>query len=151
MQVSGASNNILWTVGPSANTSSQKSAVTNSLTGNQGDLQPKSGSGNTIDFTNMSRREFDELFKAGVIDMDIPPRILPLEGLDISKSIKEQMNAVYDKKINYIEYFEGRIEYQKSLPVTQDQQKMFGHYKESLNALLSLQGEQRNPSVDVTA
>lgn len=70
------------------------------------------------DFTNMSRRELDELFREGKLDIDFPPLIVPEGGLDLTKDIKAQMDAVYDNKINFIEYYEKSIEFNKSLPTT---------------------------------
>lgn len=150
MQISGTLNSINWATSSSTKPMSQQLATTNSKS-DVSQNASESVSTSNYDFTSISRREFDELWKAGEIDMDLPPLILPSEGIDITKDMKLQMDAVYDKKINYIEYFEKRIDYQQSLPATPEQRKVLDHYKESLSVLLSLQGELRHPRVDVTA
>ena len=71
------------------------------------------------DFTNISRSEFDALWKSGEIDIDFPPLILPEGGLDITKDTKAQADAVYENKINFIEYFEKAITYRKTLAPTE--------------------------------
>ena len=153
MLVSGISGNFYKSTPPITNTTDQQSAITHSPTSGQDETPQTTSSpvgATSYDFTNMSRREFDALWKAGEIDMDLPPLILPSEGIDLTKNTKLQMDAVYDRKINYIEYFEGRIKYQQSLPKTQEHQKALDHYTKSLNVLLSLQGNSRNSHVDVT-
>ncbi len=101
------------------------------------------------DFTNMSRREFDRLWKAGEIKMDLPPLVVPEGGLDLTKDIKTQVDAVYDNKINFIEYYQKSIEFQKSLPQTEINQRTLEHYETGLNALMDLQGKTRQSGIDV--
>ncbi len=101
------------------------------------------------DFTNMSRREFDQLWKAGEIKMDLPPLIVPEGGLDLTKDTKAQMDAVYDNKINFIEYYQKSIEFQESLPQTEINQSTLEHYEAGLNALMELQGKTRQSGIDV--
>ena len=65
-----------------------------------------SASENIYDFTNMSRKEFDGLWQNGKLPLKIPPLILPTEGLDLTKDTKAQLDATYDKKIDFIGHFQ---------------------------------------------
>ncbi len=103
------------------------------------------------DFTNISRKEFNALWKSGEIDIDFPPLILPEGGLDITKDTKAQADAVYENKINFIEYFEKAITYQKTLPSTEANKQALEHYERGLSSLVELQGKARQPSIDIQA
>lgn len=103
------------------------------------------------DFTNISRSEFDALWKSGEIDIDFPPLILPEGGLDITKDTKAQADAVYENKINFIEYFEKAITYRKTLAPTEENRQALEHYERGLSSLIELQGKARQPNIDIQA
>ena len=100
-----------------------------------------SAGGNIYDFTNMSRKEFDSLWQNGKVPLKIPPLILPSEGLDLTKDTKAQLDAAYDKNIDFIGHFQKLIEHQKSLPNTDTNQQTLKLYEDTLNTLASLQGK----------
>ena len=100
-----------------------------------------SAGGNIYDFTNMSRKEFDSLWQNGNVPLKIPLLILPSEGLDLTKDTKAQLDAAYDKNIDFIGHFQKLIEHQKSLPNTDTNQQTLKLYEDTLNTLASLQGK----------
>lgn len=102
----------------------------------------------TYDFTDMSRREVDQLVKSGV--MDLPPLVLPEEGLDLTGDVKAQMDAVYDNKINFIDRFKKSIDFLQTHASTQASRNMLHRYQSSLNEMLALQGQTRSSGVDVS-
>lgn len=100
-----------------------------------------SAGGNLYDFTNMSRKEFDRLWQNGKVPLKIPPLILPTEGLDLTKDTKAQLDAAYDKKIDFIGHFQKLIEHQKSLPNADTNQQTLKLYEDALNTIRSLHGK----------
>lgn len=108
-----------------------------------------SAGGNIYDFTNMSRKEFDSLWQNGNVPLKIPPLILPSEGLDLTKDTKAQLDAAYDKNIDFIGYFQKLIEHQKSLPNTDTNQQTLKLYEDTLNTLASLQGKAMESGIRV--
>lgn len=102
----------------------------------------------TYDFTDMSRREVNQLVKSGV--MDLPPLVLPEGGLDLTGDVKAQMDAVYDNKINFIDRFKKSIDFLQTHASTQESRNMLHYYQRSLNEMLALQGQTRSSGVDVS-
>jgi len=90
---------------------------------------------NSLDFTSMSPREFNNLYKSGGFGSDLPPIALPAAGLDATKDTKQQMYAAQDQKINYIDMIQKQIEFNKSIgaPIEQD--------SNILSKMMTLQGK----------
>lgn len=106
---------------------------------------------NTNDFSDMSRSEFDSLWRDGEIDMRLPPLVLPSTGLDLTKDTKAQMEAVYDQQIDFIQHFQNRIEFQKTLPRTETNQTALKLYEDGLSLLTDLSDESMRSSVNAKA
>ena len=69
MLVSGISDNFYKSTTPTTNTNDQQTAITHSPTSGQDETQQATSSpvsATNYDFTNMSRREFDALWKVGI-------------------------------------------------------------------------------------
>lgn len=66
----------------------------------------------TYDFTNMSRREYNQLVKAGEVPLGYI--VLPSDGIALSSDTKAQMEMVQEEKINFIDYYKSRISYRES-------------------------------------
>lgn len=98
----------------------------------------------TYDFTNMSRREYETLWQSGVLGEDLPPLILPKSGIDLTGAhggVQQQMDAVYDEKINYVDFLEGRITYNKSENLPTE------YVEQALETLLAFQGKNLQPTI----
>jgi len=88
-------------------------------------------SGN-LDFTNMSPREFNNLFKSGGFGDDLPPIVLPKNGMDAHN---QNPNEILDQKFNYIGSVSRIIAFNKSIGASTEL-----HDRE-LNKMLGLQGK----------
>jgi len=95
----------------------------------------------SIDFTNMSPREFNNLFKSGGFGDDLPPIALPKNGI-VAHNLNP--NEILDQKINYIDNVSKIIAFNKSIGASTEL-----HDKE-LNKMLALQGKssQEQPTVN---
>ena len=103
-------------------------------------LQTKNqqGSGDVYDFTNMSRREYNQLVKAGEVPLGYV--VLPADGIDLTSNTKAQMQAVQDEKINFIDYYQNRIFYRESTGQSTE------NFRDVLADLQKLQGKAMNPA-----
>lgn len=95
-------------------------------------------SGDEYDFTNMSRREYNQLVKAGVVPLGYV--VLPADGIDLTSNPKAQMQAVQDEKINFIDYYQNRISYRESTGQSTE------NFRDVLADLQKLQGKAMNPA-----
>lgn len=105
----------------------------------------------SYNFNDMSRSEFDSLWREGKVDMRLPPLILPSNGLDLTKDTKAQMEAVYDEKIDFIQHFQQRMEFQNTQPSTEANRVALKFYEDGLNILNNLKGETIKSCVDLKA
>lgn len=99
------------------------------------DTTGSNASSNSIDFTNMSPNEFNNLYKSGEFGADLPPIMLPKSGLDATRDTKQQMYAIQDQKFNYIDSIMHKIEFEKSIGASTEQDNIV------LNKMLALQGK----------
>lgn len=91
----------------------------------------------SLDFRNMSPREFGDLTKSGEFGDDLPPLVfLPTMGKD-SAQIQQMVAAMQDTKINYIKLVSDGIEFNKSINAPTDFETHL------LNKMLALQGESK--------
>jgi hypothetical protein len=97
------------------------------------------GSGDVYDFTNMSRREYNQLVKAGEVPLGYV--VLPADGIDLTSNTKAQMEAVQDEKINFIDYYQNRISYRESTGQSTE------NFRDVLSDLQKLQGKEVNPAL----
>lgn len=109
-------------------TAASASAISSNATGSN-------ASSNSIDFTNMSPSEFNSLYKSGEFGADLPPIMLPKGGLDATKDTKQQMYAIQDQKFNYIDSIMHKIEFEKSIGTSTEQDNIV------LSKMLALQGK----------
>lgn len=103
------------------------------------------------DFNDMSRSEFDSLWRDGKIDVRLPPLVMPSNGLDLTKDTKAQMEAAYNEQIDFIQHFQNWIEFQKTLPKTETNQTALKLYEDGLSLLTDLNGESMRSSVNAKA
>lgn len=90
------------------------------------------------DFTNMSRRAYNQLVKAGQVLLGYV--VLPAGGIDLTSNTKAQMEAVQDEKINFIDYYQNRIAYRESTGQSTE------NFRDVLADLQKLQGKAVNPA-----
>ena len=109
------------------------------------------GKKSAYDFTNMSRQEFDSLFRDSKISVRIPPLILPSSGLDLTGDTKIQLDSVYREKIDFIAHFREMVDYQKSLPDSEANRTALQYYENGFDVLSSLQGKAVKSSIDTQA
>ncbi|WP_166423615.1 hypothetical protein [Paraglaciecola sp. 20A4] len=132
------------------------SASGNALPGNGNEAQQyppafrttnEQDTSDVYDFTNMSRREYNQLVKAGEVPLGYIA--LPTEGIDLTSNTKAQMEAVQDEKINFIDYYQNRIAYRESTGQSTE------NFRDVLADLQKLQGKAIDPvftkSVDTYA
>lgn len=91
------------------------------------------------DFTNMSRREYNQLVKAGEVPLGYI--IFPADGIDLTSNTKTQMEAVQDEKINFIDYYQNRIAYRESTDQPTE------NFRDVLADLQKMQGKAINPAL----
>lgn len=94
---------------------------------------------NVYDFTNMSRREYNQLVKAGEVPLGYI--VFPADGIDLTSNTKAQMEAVQDEKINFIDYYQNRIAYRESTGQSTE------NFRDVLTDLQKLQGKAMNPAL----
>ena len=97
------------------------------------------------DFTNMSRREFTQLVKNNEYTGGLPPIILPEAGIDMSRSMQEQMDAVYDEKINFIQFLTDSKAFNRSIGQSTE------YYDNILSKINQLQGKEKPPQLNEIA
>lgn len=91
------------------------------------------------DFTNMSRREYNQLVKAGEVPLGYI--IFPADGIDLTSNTQAQMEAVQDEKINFIDYYQNRIAYRESTGQPTE------NFRDVLADLQKMQGKAINPAL----
>ncbi|GAC32324.1 hypothetical protein [Paraglaciecola polaris] len=93
----------------------------------------------TYDFTSMSRREYNQLVKAGEVPLGYI--VLPSDGIDLTSDTKAQMEAVQDEKMNFIDYYKSRISYRESTGQSTE------NFRDVLADLQKLQGKPMIPAL----
>ncbi len=98
----------------------------------------------SLDFTNMSPREFNDLFKSGGFGDELPPIVLPKNGMDAHN---QNPNEILDQKFNYIDNARRIIAFNKSIGTSTELQDR------ELNKMLALQGKniQKHPTINSMA
>jgi hypothetical protein len=96
-----------------------------------------------VDFTNMTPREFGNLHALGAFS-DLPPIALPKAGLDLTKDTSQQMYAIQDEKVNYIDLINKQIAFKDSIGASSAQESS------TLNKMLEMQGKfiPHQPAID---
>jgi hypothetical protein len=96
-----------------------------------------------VDFTSMTPREFGNLYALGGFS-DLPPIALPKAGLDLTKDTSQQMYAMQDEKVNYIDLISKQIAFKDSIGASSAQESR------TLNEMLEMQGKfiQHQPVID---